>query len=167
MKTKIHKALAPAKNKIRNFIESLYRVVRSWTFIIPYWFNVNPNSSFREVTEFYPDPFSSKTPEDLPSRYRGLVKCRIDLCIGCYDCAKVCPTSCIEIVSEKVARTNKEWIKQFDIQHLSCIQCGRCVEVCPTQALVHSTEFRLVAAKKEELTESFGKGELVKEIPRW
>ena len=47
-----------------------------------------------------------------------------DLCSGCGQCAKICPTKAI-IVEMKIA----------SIDYNSCTGCGECLRVCPTHAL--------------------------------
>src|SRR4051812_3291233 len=51
----------------------------------------------KEVTEQYPDPVSSRTPDDLPARSRGILHNDIEKCTGCRECEKVCPVNCIVI----------------------------------------------------------------------
>lgn len=137
----------------------LVSLCRALSASIPYLFNVNPNSLRKEVTEQYPDPVSSKTVDDLPPRTRGLLHNQIDQCIGCHECAKVCPVQCIQIESERLVETQKEWVSIFDIDHSKCLFCGLCVDVCPTNSLTHTKRYEGATGAKNELVESFGKGE--------
>lgn len=133
--------------------------VRALSAAMPYLFNSNPNTLRKEVTEQYPDPVSSRTVDDLPSRSRGLIQNEIDQCIGCRECAKSCPVDCFTIESERLEETQKEWVSLFDVDHSKCLFCGLCVEVCPTNSLTHSKRYEFAATKKEMMLESFGKGE--------
>ena len=51
-----------------------------------------------------------------------------DDCIGCGNCADVCPRYIFEVV-EKKARTNENLFR--------CHDCGHCVSVCPENAINH------------------------------
>lgn len=46
-------------------------------------------------------------------------------CTGCGDCARVCPTECLEMVGRV------PWIPR----PRDCIACAACVIVCPADAL--------------------------------
>ncbi len=135
-------------------------ILRGLSTAVPYLFNINPNALRKEITEQYPDPVSSKTVDDLPPRTRGLLVNDINECIGCYECAKVCPTECIEIQSERQPATQKEWVSLFNIDNSRCVFCGLCVEVCPTGSIKHSKKYEAAAYEKREMISSFGKGDM-------
>ncbi|TFG09488.1 4Fe-4S dicluster domain-containing protein [Candidatus Heimdallarchaeota archaeon] len=61
-----------------------------------------------------------------------------DDCIGCGNCADVCPRYIFEVV-EKKARPNANLFR--------CHDCGHCVSVCPEEAIVHH---RLIVKSLEE-----------------
>lgn len=48
-----------------------------------------------------------------------------DKCIGCGDCADVCPTEVFDIIDDKSQTTRIE----------DCIDCMACVDACPTDAI--------------------------------
>lgn len=52
--------------------------------------------------------------------YSGVKKCKF-ACLGCMDCAKVCPTKAIYKNANGVA----------EIDRSMCIGCGECTKVCP------------------------------------
>jgi len=58
-----------------------------------------------------------------------------DACIGCSRCAKVCPTSAIEMY---VAGENDKGkpIKRPKFDFSKCVSCENCVDECPKDALV-------------------------------
>jgi len=55
-----------------------------------------------------------------------------DLCIGCGQCASVCPAGAISVRSEQKAVVDESL----------CRGCGSCVEVCPVGAVQMSTPAR-------------------------
>ena len=72
-------------------------------------------------------------------------------CIGCGQCVRACPISCIVMETIKVApddfalcgkttdgQQKKFWIPVFDIDVAKCMTCGMCTTVCPTECLVHT-----------------------------
>ena len=152
-----------AISAIRAYFFRIRRGLRSnWSALwasLPYLFNRNPNSLHKEVTEQYPDPVSAKTADDLPPRTRGLLFNKIEECIGCHECAKVCPVNAIEIASEKHIDTGKEWVSSFVIDHGQCVYCGLCVEVCPTNSLIHTRAYERARVDIDGLKQEFGKGE--------
>lgn len=150
---------APIKEYARKVARGLASLHRSLWSALPYVYNRNPNSLFKEVTEQYPDPVSSKTVDDLPARTRGFLHNEIEQCIGCHECSTVCPTQSIFIESERIEETQKEWVSIFNIDHAKCVFCGLCVEVCPTNSLKHTKEYEGAQVKKQELVVMFGKGE--------
>jgi len=138
---------------------NIVSILRSLKTTVRYIFNKNPNSPYKEITEQYPDPVSSKTPDDLPARTRGVLKNKIEQCIGCHECALVCPTQTIFIESEKQEDTQKEWVSIFNIDHAKCVFCGLCVEGCPTGSLIHEKTYELSEKNKIDLVLRFGRGE--------
>ncbi len=48
-------------------------------------------------------------------------------CIGCGQCASVCPQQCIDVTKMPAV---------IDQSH--CLHCGRCVEVCPVSAITYT-----------------------------
>ena len=75
----------------------------------------------------------------------------IEDCIGCGQCERACPISCIAIETIKVApddlalcgktsdgQQKKFWVPVFDIDVAKCMTCGMCTTVCPTECLVHT-----------------------------
>lgn len=147
---------------IRETVFSVQSAVRSarWTF--PYIFGIGEER--KEVTELYPDPISSRTPEELPPRTRGILNNDVNKCTGCGDCLKVCPARCIEIKTEDGPDMNKIWISTFDIDLSKCVFCGLCTRVCAPRSLTHTRQFEGAVFQKEDLVLSFGRGLIAPEL---
>ena len=117
----------------------------------------------KEVTEGYPDPVSSKTADDLPSRSRGLLFNDIDQCTGCGNCVRICPSQSISLKDEPGSEASKRWISVYDIDFSRCVFCGLCVEVCEPGSLFHTKQYEGAAYQLSDLIASFGRGELSSE----
>jgi NADH-quinone oxidoreductase subunit I len=83
----------------------------------------------------------------MPERARARLFNKIEDCIGCGQCARVCPTSCIKIQTEKRGKEEPEVFASngtpiklrtyaYDIDMALCCYCGICTFSCPTQCLV-------------------------------
>jgi formate hydrogenlyase subunit 6/NADH:ubiquinone oxidoreductase subunit I len=92
------------------------------------------------VTIQYPQ---EQIPVPDAGRYRLFVE--IDDCIGCDQCARVCPVDCITIdkvraVDDLGTTTDgtkiKFYLPTFDIDLAKCCYCGLCTVVCPTECIV-------------------------------
>jgi NADH-quinone oxidoreductase subunit I len=124
--------------------------------ILPYLFKFGDRR--KEITESYPDPIASRTPEDLPAKSRGLLFNDIDRCIGCFACQEICPSQCIQIEAQQAVNQLKVWVSVFDIDFSQCIFCGLCVEVCVPNSLIHTKQFEAAAFRMEDLIANFGRG---------
>ena len=136
-------------------------VIGSCLTAVPYLFSAGEYR--KEVTEQYPDPISSRTADDLPSRSRGLLYNDIERCTGCKECALVCPTQCITIETEPGADASKIWVSRFDVDFSHCIFCGLCVEVCAPQSLVHTKQYEGAVYRLEGMVTPFGRGSVTPE----
>jgi NADH-quinone oxidoreductase subunit I len=88
----------------------------------------------------------------MPERARMRLFNKIEDCIGCSQCARVCPTDCITVKAEKrgkeepeVFASNGTAIKMrtyiYDIDMALCCYCGLCTFSCPTECLVMTGEY--------------------------
>ncbi len=98
---------------------------------------------------------------NLPDRSRMRLFNKIEDCIGCGQCARVCPTDCIEIQTEKrgkdevpVFASDGTAIKLrtyvFDIDMTLCCYCALCTFPCPTHCLVMTTEYEYSVYDKKD-----------------
>ncbi|HDL84717.1 MAG TPA: FAD-dependent oxidoreductase, partial [Candidatus Acetothermia bacterium] len=81
---------------------------------------------------------------EIAERYRGFHKNDLEECIGCGNCADICPCAAITMVKvpgieadPKKGSTNE----RPQINYGRCTYCGLCVDVCPTGSLSLSRDF--------------------------
>ena len=98
----------------------------------------------KKVTLQYPE-----VRPEWPARFRGVHEFIPDLCIVCYQCARVCPTDCISLTGTR-DENKKMRIDTYDINFEICILCDLCVEVCPTEAVLMTDQFELAAYSRDE-----------------
>lgn len=82
----------------------------------------------------------------MPERARAQLFNKIQDCIGCSQCARVCPTRCITVKTEKRGKDEPEILASdgtpiklrtyiYDIDMALCCYCGLCTFSCPTHCL--------------------------------
>jgi NADH-quinone oxidoreductase subunit I len=155
---------------VRNYFTSLYRAGSAlWRAVqTALSYLLSSSEAKKEVTELYPDPVSSRTADELPTRSRGFLQNDIVKCTGCYACSEVCPTGCFKIHTEEGPKPGKLWVETFDIDDSRCLFCGLCVEACVPGSLVHTRFYEGAADSVEKLRASFGRGPISREMrERW
>jgi NADH-quinone oxidoreductase subunit I len=101
----------------------------------------------KKVTLHYPEEKWS-----LPPRSRMRLFMKYEDCIGCGQCARACPVSCIYIKAEKrdpkapaIFAANGQGIKLdvsvFDIDMSLCCYCNLCTYPCPTDCIYMTPEY--------------------------
>jgi NADH-quinone oxidoreductase subunit I len=104
----------------------------------------------------------------MPERARARLFNRIEDCIGCSQCARVCPTNCITLKTEKRGKGESERFASngtpiklrtylYDIDTSLCCYCGLCTFTCPTQCLIMTGDYENSVYDKEEHILHFAK----------
>jgi NADH-quinone oxidoreductase subunit I len=105
----------------------------------------------------------------LPERERNRLFVNIDDCIGCDQCARACPVSCIKIDTIKatpgdiVGKTGSTsqgkkkalFVSKFDIDLAKCCFCQLCVFPCPTECIYMTDVFEYSEFKRDDLVYHF------------
>ena len=93
---------------------------------------------------------------DMAPRFRGLPSLRVDpesgeaLCVACGLCARICPTTCLEMNVVPSAEGDRE-LGEFILKAGRCMFCGLCSQVCPVDAITMSGEYELSVMERDGL----------------
>ena len=126
---------------LKHFFNAIHRKGDAGLDDVDYFRQVDGLCTLQYPREVIPTPANA--------RYRLYNK--IEDCIGCGQCVRACPISCIEMETIKVApddlapcgktsdgQQKKFWVPVFDIDVAKCMTCGICTTVCPTECLYHT-----------------------------
>ncbi len=113
------------------------------------------------VTIQYPD-----VRVKLPERARNRLYVNMDDCIGCDQCARACPVSCIEIETVKAVpgedlgttsngKKKALWVTKFDIDIAKCCYCQLCVFPCPTECIYMTDVYEFSEYERQNLVYKF------------
>ena len=113
------------------------------------------------VTIQYPD-----VKVELPERVRNRLYVNMDDCIGCDQCARACPVSCIAIETvksvpgEDLGKTSNGkkkalWVTKFDIDIAKCCFCQLCVFPCPTECIKMTPVYEFSEFERANLVYNF------------
>lgn len=102
----------------------------------------------------------------LPERERNRLYVNMDDCIGCLQCERACPVSCISIETikstpdEDLGKTSNGkkkslWVTEFTIDFAKCCYCELCVFPCPTECIYMTKVYEFSEYKREDLIYNF------------
>lgn len=102
----------------------------------------------------------------LPERERNRLYVNMDDCIGCDQCSRACPVSCIEIETVKsipgeelgVTSNGKKkalWVTTFNIDIAKCCYCQLCVFPCPTECIYMTDSYEFSEYDRNDLVYKF------------
>ena len=102
----------------------------------------------------------------LPERVRNRLYVNMDDCIGCDQCSRACPVSCIEIETVKsvpgddlgITSNGKKkalWVTKFNIDIAKCCYCQLCVFPCPTECIYMTDVYEFAEFERSNLLYKF------------
>jgi NADH-quinone oxidoreductase subunit I len=102
----------------------------------------------------------------MPDRVRNRLYVNMDDCIGCDQCARACPVSCISIDTVKslpsedlgITSNGKKkalWVTKFDIDFAKCCYCQLCVFPCPTECIYMTDVYEFSEYERGKLLYNF------------
>lgn len=105
----------------------------------------------------------------LPERERNRIFVNIDDCIGCDQCARACPVSCITIETIKAVpgdivgktgvtsqgKKKSLFVSNFEIDFAKCCFCQLCVFPCPTECIYMTDVFEYSTYSRDGLVYQF------------
>lgn len=85
-----------------------------------------------------------------------------ELCIGCLQCERICPSQVIAIKfggkrESPITGKKRGYADDFILDMSACIFCELCVQVCPTDAIVMTREPEEPAYSREDLVLTMAK----------
>lgn len=105
--------------------------------------------------------------EQVPTPDVGRYRLHVEIsdCIGCDQCARVCPVDCIDIVKVKSTEPlppasdgSKVMFEYpvFDIDMAKCCYCGLCTIVCPTECITMTKVYDFSSTDRHALNYHYG-----------
>ncbi len=121
------------------------------------------------LVNLFRKPVTIQYPKEKPQlfvRSRMMLFNNIDDCIGCLQCARICPVKCITIETFKADKPLKDtstghkrrlYVTVFDIDLFKCCYCNLCTEVCPTGCLTMTPNYEGSMFERYDLILHFSK----------
>jgi NADH-quinone oxidoreductase subunit I len=146
---------------MKSYFKNIYQAVSSILIGMSITFR---HLFYKSVTIQYPEQRLQ-----LPERERNRLFVNIDDCIGCEQCSRACPVSCIAIETVKVTpgdvvgktgttsngKKKALFVSQFDIDLAKCCFCQLCVFPCPTECIYMTDVFEYSKFYREDLIYRF------------
>lgn len=88
--------------------------------------------------------------QPMAERFRGLVDLRVEKCIACSQCVRICPTGCLSLAS-KLSEEKKKTLESFKYNIELCCFCGLCEQVCPVSALYLNKIYEVTSYNHQDL----------------
>jgi len=134
-----------------------------------YTIMIGMSITFRHM---FQKPVTIQYPEQrlqLPERERNRLFVNMEDCIGCDQCAKACPVSCIDIETVKVipgevvgktgvtsqGKKKALHVTNFTIDFAKCCYCQLCVFPCPTECIYMTDVFEFSTYERQGLLYQF------------
>lgn len=108
----------------------------------------------RTFTERFEYP---ELPVPVSARYRGFHRFDLTTCIGCDQCAKVCPVDCIYITKEKNPTGKGFRVNGFTVDYTKCMFCSLCVDPCPVECIFMGSNHDLSGYSRDGLMVDYAK----------
>ncbi len=142
------------KEYIQNITETFSTIAAGMKITFKHLFTDN-------VTIQYPDEKPA-----MVDRVRNRLYVNMDDCIGCDQCSRACPVSCIDIETVKAMPTEDLgktsngkkkalWVTKFEIDIAKCCFCQLCVFPCPTECIYMTDVYEFSEYKRDNLKYQF------------
>lgn len=121
------------------------------------------------IVTMFTKPYTVQWPREiapLSPRYRGHIflttneETGFANCIACGNCARICPSGCIQVMGKKPEGAKRKAVSLFILDFTKCSLCGLCVESCPVDGLDFSKNYALA----DYSAETFSSMDLMKTI---
>jgi formate hydrogenlyase subunit 6/NADH:ubiquinone oxidoreductase subunit I len=146
---------------MKEYFNNIYQAVSSISIGLAITFK---QMFHKSVTIQYPEQRLQ-----LPERERNRLFVNMEDCIGCDQCAKACPVSCIDIETVKVipgdvvgktgvtsqGKKKALHVTDFTIDFAKCCYCQLCVFPCPTECIYMTDVFEFSTFNRDLLKYQF------------
>jgi formate hydrogenlyase subunit 6/NADH:ubiquinone oxidoreductase subunit I len=146
---------------MKEYFNNIYQAVSSISIGLAITFK---QMFHKSVTIQYPEQRLQ-----LPERERNRLFVNMEDCIGCDQCAKACPVSCIDIETVKVipgdvvgktgvtsqGKKKALHVTDFTIDFAKCCYCQLCVFPCPTECIYMTDVFEFSSFNRDLLKYQF------------